>query len=87
MRRIIHLVEVARAVKALEAHRALSKSEAAGIKSRFAEYLRWLTTHPYGIEERNAKNNHGTCWEMQVAAFARLSANRELSVMVASRSK
>ena len=73
----IHLVEVARAVEALEG--SLAKSEAAGIKSWFADYLRWMTTHPYGIEERNAKNNHGTCWVMQVAAFARLTANRELS--------
>ena len=69
MRRIMHLVEVARAVK------TLSKSEAVGIESWFAEYLRWQTTHPYGIEERNAKNSHGTCWVMQVTAFARLSAN------------
>jgi hypothetical protein len=59
----IHLVEVARAVEALEG--ALSKSEAAGIKSWFADYLRWLTTHPYGIEGRNAKNNHGTCGVME----------------------
>ncbi len=38
----------------------------------------WMTTHPYGIEEREAKNNHGTCWVMQVAAFARLTGNQEL---------
>jgi hypothetical protein len=73
----IHLVEVARAVESLEG--TLSKSEAADIKRWFADYLRWMTTHPYGIEERNAKNNHGTCWVMQVAAFARLTANRELT--------
>ena len=28
-----------------------------------------MTTHPYGIAERDAKNNHGTCWVAQVAAF------------------
>src|SRR4029077_15568188 len=31
--------------------------------------------HPYGIEERDAKNNHGTCWVMQVAAFASVTGD------------
>lgn len=74
----IHLVEVARAIEVLEASSALSKDEQARIKQWFADYLRWMTTHPYGIEEREAKNNHGTCWVMQVAAFARLTGNQEL---------
>jgi Alginate lyase len=74
----IHLVEVARAIEALEASAALSKTERTGIKKWFADYLNWMTTSPYGIEEREAKNNHGACWVMQVAAFARLTGNQEL---------
>ena len=30
-----------------------------------------MTTHAYGQAERDAKNNHGTCWVLQVAEFAR----------------
>jgi hypothetical protein len=74
----IHLVEVARAIESLEGSTALSKSELQGVKQWFAEYLTWMTTHPYGVEEREAKNNHGTCWVMQVAAFAHLTGNDEL---------
>jgi hypothetical protein len=74
----IHLVEVARAIEKLEDSPCLSKAERAGVKQWFADYLNWMTTHPYGIEEREAKNNHGTCWVMQVAAFARLTGNQEL---------
>jgi hypothetical protein len=74
----IHLVEVARAIEVLEDSRALSPAEFAGLKKWFADYLRWMTTHQYGIDEREAKNNHGTCWVMQVAAFARLTQNQEL---------
>jgi hypothetical protein len=37
-----------------------------------------MTTSKNGIEEREAKNNHGTCWVMQVAAFAHLTGNKEL---------
>lgn len=74
----IHLVEVARAIEKLEGSPALSKAERTGIKRWFADFLNWMTTHPYGIEEREAKNNHGTCWVMQVAAFARLTGNQDL---------
>jgi hypothetical protein len=37
-----------------------------------------MTTSANGREEREAKNNHGTCWVMQVAAFAHLTGNGEL---------
>ena len=74
----IHLVEVARAVEVLAGSEALSPSDLIGIKKWFADYLRWMTTSHNGIEEREAKNNHGTCWVMQVAAFAHLVGDEEL---------
>lgn len=74
----IHLVEVARAVEALENSGALTPAELTGVKKWFADYLQWMTTSRNGVEEREAKNNHGTCWVMQVAAFAHLTENREL---------
>ena len=83
----IHLVEVARAVSVLEKSPALAKAEAAGVKKWFEEYLAWMTTHPYGKDERDAKNNHGTCWVMQVAEFARLTGNRELTAYSSDRFK
>jgi hypothetical protein len=67
----LHLVEVARAAPRLD----LSAGDLGGVKEWFAEYLEWMTTHSYGIAERDAKNNHGTCWATQVAAFARLTGN------------
>ena len=62
----------------LEDSRALTPTEVAGVKRWFADYLQWMTTSANGVEEREAKNNHGTCWTMQVAAFAHLTGNREL---------
>ena len=73
----IHLVEVARAIEVLEPAPGLSKAERDGVVRWFAAYLRWMTTDPNGIEEREARNNHGTCWVMQVAAFARLAGDEE----------
>lgn len=74
----IHLVEVARAVEVLENSKAIASTDLSSVKKWFADYLKWMTTHQYGIDEREAKNNHGTCWVMQVAAFAHLTGNQEL---------
>ncbi len=68
----LHLVEVARAAEQLD----LSKPDLDAVRKWFAAYLDWMTTHPYGIAERDAKNNHGTCWCTQVAAFAHLTGDR-----------
>src|SRR5690606_33457035 len=38
-------------------------------------------------EEREAKNNHGTCWVMQVAAFAQLTNDQELLTYCRERFK
>lgn len=72
----IHLVEVSGAIEALDARGALPPAEAAPIKAWFREYLAWLTTSEYGLDERERGNNHGTCWVMQVAAFARMLGDR-----------
>jgi len=74
----IHLVEVARAIEILKDSSALTATDRAAIWKWFGEYIQWLTTSKNGLEEREAKNNHGTCWVMQVAAFARLIGNQEL---------
>src|SRR6266849_6658016 len=83
----IHLVEVARAIEVMEGSGALSVNELKGIKQWFADYLQWMTTHQYGIDEREAKNNHGTCWVMQVAEFARLTNNQQLLAFCRDRFK
>jgi hypothetical protein len=74
----VHLVEVVRAIEVLQRSKSLTPQELAGLRKWFAEYLQWMTTHKYGIDEREAKNNHATCWVMQVAAFAHLTDNEEL---------
>ncbi|MCX6142027.1 MAG: alginate lyase family protein [Ignavibacteriales bacterium] len=68
----IHLIEVARAVEVLTASKSLREEDGAAIKRWFGEYLQFLTMHQYGIDERGSKNNHGTWWVAQVAAFAHL---------------
>jgi hypothetical protein len=83
----IHLVEVARAIEVLAGSRALPQAELMGLKKWFADYLNWMRTHQYGIDEREAKNNHGTCWVMQAAAFAHLTGNEEVMSYCRNRFK
>ncbi len=71
----IHLVEVARAIERLDGAPGWTSGDARAARAWFAEYLEWLTKDPFGIQERDATNNHGTCWVMQAAAFAHLTGN------------
>lgn len=73
----VHLIEVAAAIEAMDARGALPAADAAPIKAWFRDYLAWLTTSAYGIDERDRGNNHGTCWVMQVAAFARMLGDQK----------
>ncbi|GAB2637077.1 alginate lyase family protein [Emticicia sediminis] len=74
----IHLMEVAQGILVMQKAASVDKNNLNTIKNWFAQYLEWLTTHQYGIDEREAKNNHGTCWVMQVASFAKLTENQSL---------
>lgn len=71
----LHLAEVALAAEALRGSAALTPEKDAAITGWFRDYLRWISTHPYGVEESRAKNNHGTCWTLQAACFARLTGD------------
>jgi hypothetical protein len=74
----IQLMEVAQAIRVMENAKCIEKQLLEAIKSWFARYLDWLMTHKYSNDEMNARNNHSTCWVMQVAAFARLTGNNEI---------
>jgi hypothetical protein len=83
----IHLVEVARAVPFVAEAGSLSSSDLHAVKNWFAEYTDWMMTSKNGIEERDAKNNHGTCWTMQVASFGSLTRNSKVTEFARDRFK
>ena len=72
----LHLVEVARAATLLTDASALTGSTE--VRSWFAQYLDWMRTSKNGQEERDANNNHGTCWVLQAGEFARFTGNDEV---------
>ena len=83
----IHLIEVARSIEILEDSQAIPEESVSVIKNWFSEFISWMTTHPYGLDEMNTKNNHATCWVMQVGAFARLTENTEVLELCRNRFK
>ncbi len=83
----IHLMEVAQGALVLGKSSAFPQPIQKQVKIWFTRYLEWLTTHEYGMAEMNAKNNHGTCWVMQVAAFANLTGDKNLLKFCSERFK
>lgn len=73
----LHLTEVARAIQELEALGYLSGEPLVALKSWFTAYMEWMTSHEYGIAERDNGNNHSTCWAVQVGSFASLVGDQE----------
>ncbi|WP_461127204.1 alginate lyase family protein [Spirosoma aerophilum] len=74
----IHLIEVAQGLLLMESAKIADKQIRSESHMWFVRYLYWLLTHPYSDDEMKAANNHGTCWVMQVAAFARLTGNEDV---------
>jgi len=80
----IHLVEVARAALELERLGAFRDPALSATRDWFHQYVAWMTTHPYGLDERNNGNNHSAAWALQVAAFS--SFTRDTAQLAAMRS-
>ncbi|UOQ86922.1 alginate lyase family protein [Gracilibacillus salinarum] len=74
----LHLIDVPQAIQSLQQSAAMSPRIREGLKEWFSDYLHWMNTHPNGIEEKNAKNNHSVCWYVQVASFAIFTENQKM---------
>ncbi|MDW5265082.1 MULTISPECIES: alginate lyase family protein [Acidobacteriaceae] len=72
----LHLVEPARAATLLMSAQVLEGGKE--IQQWFGDYLEWMRTSKNGQEERDARNNHGTCWVLQAGEFARFTQNEEV---------
>jgi len=71
----IHFIEVTRSVKILHNSQSINNEVYLGVQVWFNQFLEWMFTHPYGIEEMNARNNHGTCWVMMAGAFSSMTGD------------
>jgi hypothetical protein len=83
----IQLIEVVQGLLVMKTSPAMNQQALAAIKNWFDQYIKWLATHKYGQDEMKAENNHGTCWAMQVAAFAKFTGNTDMLKFCSDRYK
>lgn len=74
------LVNVVDAIVILSHEGYLSKKEISQLEAWFGEYATWMSTNEIGIGEKNAKNNHGLAYDVQLTIFALFSNNKELAI-------
>jgi Alginate lyase len=74
----LHLIEIPRAIEAMQKSPQFPPDELTGLKTWFADYITWLTTSKNGITEGNALNNHAVAFWLQVAVFAQFTGNEKV---------
>lgn len=73
----LHLIEIPKAVEAMEKSPAFSPEIDNGLKKWFADYVTWMTTSRNGSDEAKAANNHSVAFWLQVAVFAEFTGDEK----------
>ena len=67
---MVPMIEVALSIDQLRNSGFLQGKELQEIVDWFDQFATWMTTHQYGIDERDNGNNHSTWWGAQIAAYS-----------------
>jgi hypothetical protein len=73
------LTEVVDGIGLLAGSQELTEGDQAGLKKWFAEFLKWMRESKIGRTEQNAKNNHGSYYDLQASSFALFIGEKELA--------
>jgi hypothetical protein len=73
-----HFVKVVDGIGLIQKSKSWTKEDQSGMEKWFAEMLDWMQTSKNGIDEMNAKNNHGVFYDMQRMSYALLTKNTDL---------
>ena len=65
------------AIRLLDRAGSISRREVEAFSLWLDTYLSWLSNSTQGRKERAAPNNHGTCYDLQVAAIASFLGRKE----------
>lgn len=75
----VHLVD---AIELVNGSGALSKKQYEGLKKWFSDFETWLVESKNGQDESKERNNHGLAYDVQLAAIAMFTGNKDLYTKV-----
>jgi hypothetical protein len=65
-----HYVKLIDGINLLKGSKSWKKTDQQGMEQWFTEFLNWMQTSKVGMDEMNAKNNHGAWYDAQRLALA-----------------
>jgi hypothetical protein len=71
----LHLVEIPKAVEAMENSAAFPPQVLAGLKDWFGALVQWMANSKNGRQEGAAKNNHSVAFYLQMAVFSEFAGD------------
>lgn len=78
-------VEMLDVLTLMENAPAMTAEVKKGMKEWFAKFVAWMTDSEVAKEERNAKNNHGMAYDVQLTAYALYIGNTKLAEKVVKK--
>ncbi len=82
-----HLIKITDAVQLLHAAKAVNDVDYAAMQNWFSSFLTWMQTSKNGIDELNAKNNHGVWYDAQRLSYAMFTGNISLAKTIVANAK
>lgn len=77
-------VDMLNGVQLLEGSKAFTLKDQKQLKAWFGRLLKWMLTHPNGIQEAEAPNNHGVACDVQLAVYARYCGQTDVARRIIS---
>ena len=77
-----HFLFALEGIQLLKGSKHWTAADQAGMQAWVRAFLDWMQTHPIGIDERNARNNHGIWYEAQRLGYAQYLGDKALAASV-----
>jgi hypothetical protein len=75
-------VEMLDGVELLKKSKSFTAADQKAVTEWFTAYVNWLQTSTVAKEEQDAKNNHGTAFDVQLARYAVFVGNKDLAKII-----